>query len=133
MLGRDDKSNTMHKKARRITGAISVASTLLIAGLYSANIAEYYNRVYDYERYNKKYRDFVYFYLPPILLGIDCVLLLTGLVWICHSLRHDPHVMGNERFMACHLFLLTITLGSQGYVSYGLSAHSNNIDNYYLS
>ena len=108
----------MHKKARRITGAISIFISLFITSIYSAQISEYYLNTYNRERYNMNYVNFINYYLPDILLGIDCMLLLAGLVWICHSLRYDPHVMGNERFMAAHLTLLTITLGSQAFYSY---------------
>jgi hypothetical protein len=43
------------------------------------------------------------------------VLLFIGLVWICKSLRHDEHVMGNEKFMAIHSILLVIVLISNFY------------------
>jgi hypothetical protein len=45
-------------------------------------------------------------------LLLDCVLLIVALVWICHSLKNDPEVMGNEKWMAAHAILLFLTLGS---------------------
>ena len=40
------------------------------------------------------------------------MLLLIGLVWIFHSLKQDPQVMGNEKWMCLHTILLIITLGA---------------------
>jgi hypothetical protein len=51
-------------------------------------------------------------YIPTLFLTADCVLLLIGLVWICKSLKHDPQVMGNEKWMCLHTILLILTLGA---------------------
>jgi hypothetical protein len=45
------------------------------------------------------------------LLGF-CILLLVALFWVCHSLRYDKHLMGNEKWMGVHFVLLTMVLGS---------------------
>jgi hypothetical protein len=50
--------------------------------------------------------------MPGVFLLVDCILLFVALVWICHSLKHDPEVMGNERWMAAHSVLLVLVLGS---------------------
>lgn len=34
---------------------------------------------------------------------------MVALLWICHSLRHDPHVMGNEPLMAAHTIMLLLS------------------------
>ena len=47
-----------------------------------------------------------------------CVLLLVAIVWICNSLKHEPQVMGNERWMAAHSVLLFLTLGSYIWVKF---------------
>jgi hypothetical protein len=54
-------------------------------------------------------------YNPSIFLLTDCVLLFTGLAWICNSLKHDPQVMGNEKYMAAHSFILILMLASYIY------------------
>jgi hypothetical protein len=43
---------------------------------------------------------------------------LVALVWICHSLKHDPQVMGNEKWMAVHTVLLILVLGSYIWFSF---------------
>jgi hypothetical protein len=45
-------------------------------------------------------------------VGIDVILMLFSLAWICHSLKDDKKVMGNEKYMAIHTTLLLILLGS---------------------
>jgi heme A synthase len=50
--------------------------------------------------------------MPSIFLLGFCILLFVALVWICHSLKNDEHLMGNEKWMAVHLVLLTMVLGS---------------------
>jgi hypothetical protein len=47
-----------------------------------------------------------------VLLGIDVILMLFALAWICHSLKNDKKVMGNEKYMAIHTTLLLILFGS---------------------
>ena len=51
-------------------------------------------------------------WVPGLFLLIDCVLLFLSVVWIFHSLRFDKQAMGNEKWMAIHTILLTITLAS---------------------
>jgi hypothetical protein len=58
------------------------------------------------------------FYIPTFFFTADCVLLLIGLVWICKSLKHEPQVMGNEKWMCLHTILLIITLGAFIYYAF---------------
>jgi hypothetical protein len=68
-------------------------------------------------QYSYKINSWTFTYIPTLFLTADCVLLLIGLVWICHSLKHDPQVMGNEKWMCLHTILLIITLGAFIYYS----------------
>jgi uncharacterized membrane protein YwzB len=63
-------------------------------------------------KYNHNLDNWTYNIIPGVFLLAFCILLLIALVWVCHSLRHDKHLMGNEKWMAAHLVLLTIMLGS---------------------
>ena len=56
--------------------------------------------------------------IPTVFLLVFCVLLLVALVWICHSLKHDKHLMGNEKWMGAHTVLLTGVLGSYIWAHY---------------
>jgi hypothetical protein len=80
---------------------------LLIAnfGIYKRVTGEYNETLYNWN----------WNIIPCFNLVVFCILLLTALAWICHSLRHDPHVMGNEKYMAAHLVLLTMVLVSYIY------------------
>jgi len=40
---------------------------------------------------------------------VDLTLLTVAVIWIYRSLRHDPKVMGNEKFMALHLVMTTLS------------------------
>jgi hypothetical protein len=55
------------------------------------------------------------YYIPSAFLLLDCILLTVGLAWICHSLKHEPQVMGNEKWMAVHSLLIFLLFGSQTY------------------
>jgi hypothetical protein len=55
--------------------------------------------------------------LPMSFLAIDCLLLFIALIWIYQSLKHDKHVMGNEKFMLLHAVLLLVVVGSGVYTS----------------
>jgi hypothetical protein len=59
-----------------------------------------------------------FYTLPQLFIAIDCLLLLIALIWICRSLKHDKHVMGNEKYMVLHSALLLMTLGGQTYLAY---------------
>jgi hypothetical protein len=100
-----------HVRIRKITGKISYVVVGLIALNYLVNIATWISyRVNG--QFNNKIDDWTFTYIPAIFLTADCVLLLIGLVWICHSLKHDPQVMGNEKWMGLHTFLFVLTLGA---------------------
>ena len=78
-----------HVRIRKITGKISYVVVGLIALNYLVNIATWISyRVNG--QFNHKIDDWTFTYIPAIFLTADCVLLLIGLVWICHSLKHDP-------------------------------------------
>jgi len=57
------------------------------------------------------------YYAANVLIASDFGLMLVGLVWICHSLRFDRHVMGNEKWMAILTGLLLLVLGANIYNS----------------
>jgi hypothetical protein len=116
MLGRGDKSNAMHIKARGITGKISITVVLIIMANYCMYIVDSYISVFKHQNANETLSKWTAIYLPNIFLGADCILLGIGLVWIFKSLRHDKQVMGNEKFMLLHSVLLSLTLGSQIFV-----------------
>jgi hypothetical protein len=125
MLGRANKSNEAHIKARKITSKISVTMIFLIGVNYIiAGYNCYFWDETDYLQKNKHYSDTIntvtFYLMPTIFLLIDCVLLLIALIWICRSLKHSEEVMGNERWMALHTFLLTLTFISQTYVKFCL-------------
>ena len=46
---------------------------------------------------------------------VTCVLLLIGLLWIQYSLRNDPEVKGDEKWMAVHFVLLVLALATTIY------------------
>lgn len=88
-----------------------------------------YFNVYN-EQYYVSRIDFVTFYiLPNLYILIDCLLLFIALIWICRSLKHDKHVMGNEKYMVLHSSLLVLTLGSQVYLAYSYHQVWNSFRN----
>jgi len=114
MFGRDDKTLAKHNKVRKVTRIISYVCVALISLNYLIRIA--YGIDYRINgTYNVSLVNWTAFYIPTFWLFIDCVLLLVGLVWICHSLRDDPLVMGNEKWMAIHTGLLLLNLGANIY------------------
>jgi len=82
------------------------------------------------DTYSDKLVNWTYYYIPTTCLLADCVLLLIGLIWICHSLRHDTQVMGNEKWMAIHTGLLVLTLGANIYMTV---VYVKKVDNFLLS
>ena len=114
MFGRDDQTYATHIRIRKITKKISYACLALITTNYLVSIAhEIYYRING--TYSEKLDNWTILYIPNTFLLADCVLLLIGLVWICHSLRYDRQVMGNEKWMAIHTGLLILTLGANIY------------------
>ena len=112
MLGRSDKSNEMHIKARKITTKVSVAMTLIIIATSIAWVVNGYDQSFNPDKESEIIDELTHYYLPNILMFIFCTLLLVSLIWICRSLKHDKHMMGNEKFMAIHLGFLLITVAS---------------------
>jgi hypothetical protein len=122
MFGRKDKSLKKHEEVRKVTKKISyigVGVIVLNYLLFIANHAIYYriNNGHD----NVMLFEFTTKYIPNTFLIVYCTLLLIALVWICHSLRYDPHMMGNEKWMAAHSILLMFIL-----VAYIYNANSLN-------
>ena len=78
-------------------------------------------QIYDEVKFNKTLNLWFQYVLPLGFLGVDCVLLFVALVWIYQSLKHDKHVMGNEKFMLLHAILLLVVFGSGIYtaISFG--------------
>jgi hypothetical protein len=112
MFGREDKSLAKHERNRGITRKISYVGVAIITINYLVNIVNYgiYRRVTN--EYNETLHKWISNIVPGVLLMIDCILLCVALVWICHSLRYDPQVMGNEKWMAVHSGILVLMLGS---------------------
>ena len=111
MFGRKDKTMHNHIKIRKVTGKISYVVIGLIAINYLIDIANWiYWRING--QFSQKIKHWTYVNIPSLFLTADCVLLLISLVWICKSLKHDPQVMGNEKWMCLHTILLIITLGA---------------------
>jgi len=121
MFGRDDETQEKHDAIRKITSKISYVGCAIICinwitfvvGLAIEVLGlDYYNIS---AAFNSPILHWTFYYIPCGFLFIDFVLLLIGLSWICYSLRHDPQVMGNEKWMAVHTGLLLILLSSNIY------------------
>jgi hypothetical protein len=117
MLGRVDKSNEMHIKARKVTTTVSVIMCVFIVLSYCGWALDgYFYYWLQWMNYNDSLYLWSHSILPNVYLCIDCALLLAALIWICRSLKHDKHMMGNEKYMGVHTFLLLITFTSQVYL-----------------
>jgi hypothetical protein len=88
MFGRKDKSMKKHIKVRKVTSKISYVVIGLIAINYLVSIGNLINLRINFK--NNKIDSWTYYYIPTFFLTADCVLLLIGLVWICHSLKDEP-------------------------------------------
>ena len=117
MLGRRDKSNEAHLMARRITGKVSIVAVIVIILQSVTLLVNKFFAIYHPDMYSKTLNHVCFFVLPNAFIFIDCTLLLIALVWIFKSLKHDKHVMGNEKYMLLHTFLLTLLFGSQLYTA----------------
>jgi hypothetical protein len=125
MFGRKDKTMEKHIRVRKVTSKISYVVLGIIAINYLISIANVVNSRINGKESIKIYR-WNYEYIPTIFLTADCVLLVIGLVWICRSLKHDPQVMGNEKWMCIHTILLIITLGAWIYYAFVPSANESS-------
>jgi hypothetical protein len=114
MLGRGDKSNAAHLKARKITSRISIVVIACYGVNYFITVLEMYFFFYDHKSYSSFITRLAFQYLPLTFLFADVVLLIIALVWICKSLRHDKQVMGNEKWMALHILMLSAVGVSEG-------------------
>ena len=116
MFGRKDKTMQNHIKVRKVTSKISYVVIGLIAINYLFAIANSISDIIN-GQFSYKIDNWTYVFIPTMFLIAECVLLLIGLVWICKSLKHEPQVMGNEKWMCLHTILLIITLGAWIYFS----------------
>jgi hypothetical protein len=82
MLGRIDKSNEAHVKARLITSKISYAGIAAIIINYLVYFIYWCCYRTDGQILNGKIEKWTMGYLPCTFLLIDCLLLFIGLVWI---------------------------------------------------
>jgi hypothetical protein len=100
---------------KRVTQKISFVVIAFIVINYLAVISNdvIYKQIVG--TYNHTLNNWTNRIIPAMFLFGCCILLLVALVWICHSLRHDPQLMGNERWMAVHAILLIMVLGSYIY------------------
>ena len=112
MFGREDKSMAKHERNRGITRKISYVGVAIISINWIANFVNYGVYRWATGEYNHPLDNWNYNILPGVFLSVEIILLFVALVWICHSLKHDPHVMGNGKWMATHSVLLVLVLGS---------------------
>jgi hypothetical protein len=112
MFGREIKTQAKHEQNRGITRRISYVLVSIISLTYLIEFANYgiYRRITG--EYNTNLENWTYNIIPGVFILSFCTLLLVALLWVLHSLRHDKHLMGNEKWMAAHFVLLTILLGS---------------------
>jgi peptidoglycan/LPS O-acetylase OafA/YrhL len=112
MFGREDKSQAKHEINRGITRKISYVCVAII----SINFLIWFVNFGIYRRITGEYNHTLHSWTTSILPGVFllsfCILLLVALFWVCHSLKQDEHLMGNEKWMAVHLVLFTMVLGS---------------------
>jgi len=118
MLGRADKSNEAHLRARSITGKVTIGAIIFILLRAVILIVDKFFFFYYPELYLEELDFWILFVLPNFIMFVECLLLLIALVWIFKSLKHDKHVMGNEKWMLLHTILLILTFGSQLYTGY---------------
>jgi hypothetical protein len=111
MFGRDDKTMEKHIQIRKITQKISYVCIAIIVLNFLIDIIMWINWRISGEL-SMDIDHWTLLWIPCFFLLIDCILLLIGIIWICNSLRYDKQVMGNEKWMAVHTALLSITLGS---------------------
>jgi hypothetical protein len=112
MFGREDKSQAKHEINRGVTRKISYVCVAIISINYLIEFANrcLYRRITG--EYSQTLHEWTLNIIPGVFLLGFCILLFVSLVWICNSLKHDKHLMGNEKWMAVHFVLLTIILGS---------------------
>jgi hypothetical protein len=88
MFGREDKTIQKHIQARKVTRKISYAGITVIVLNYLINITYWISVRANGTILNELniVDSWTFNYFPCVFLGIDCVLLFIGLIWICHSL-----------------------------------------------
>jgi hypothetical protein len=81
MLGRKDKSDAAHLKARSITGKISIVAIVIYIAQAITVITESYCSIFTTSK-DRVTLDDVMKYLYIIFIAIDCLLLFVALIWI---------------------------------------------------
>jgi hypothetical protein len=112
MFGREDKSQAKHEINRGVTRKISYVCVAIMFLNYLIEFANkgIYRRITG--EYNHTLHNWTLGIIPSVFLLSFCILLFISLLWVLHSLRHDKHLMGNEKWMGVHFILLTLVLGS---------------------
>lgn len=113
MLGREDKSDAKHREVRKKTSKICYAGAVLIVinyavysgyGLWSISN----DRPFE-ERVNSVTWMVTVQWIPLTFYLIYDITLFVALAWICRSLRKNPDVMANEKYMGLHSALLLLS------------------------
>jgi hypothetical protein len=112
MFGREDKSQAKHEINRGVTRKISYVCVAIISINFLIELANYgiYRRITGEYSHTLEY--WTYFIIPSVFMLSYCILLLVALLWVLYSLKHDKHLIGNEKWMGLHFILLTLVLGS---------------------
>jgi hypothetical protein len=123
MLGRKDQTLAKHEKRRAISKKISYVGVALITINYLTCIAcrGIYYRITGES--NLALVNWTLIINPSLFISSFCVILLVALIWIFHTFRHDKNLMGNERWMALHSFLLVLILVSFIWYTFISSSH----------
>jgi hypothetical protein len=121
MFGREDQTLAKHEKNRGVTRKISYVCVSIISLNYLIELANigFYQKLTG--EYNANIEKWTMNISPGVFLLSFCILLFVSLVWICNSLKQDKHLMGNEKWMAAHLVLLSMVLGSYIYTFFATS------------
>jgi hypothetical protein len=115
MFGREDQTQAKHEKNREVTRKISYVGVAVISINYLIFFANkgIYRRITG--EFSLTLLNWTFNIIPGFFLLGFCILLLVAILWVCYSLRHDKKLIGNDKWMAVHLVLLTLVLGSSVY------------------
>ena len=109
MLGRKDKTVEKHLKARECTSMIRTVVVVLTTVSFSAAIGRFcFLNLADLIKATKIIHAVSVY--TSAFICLDVVLMYVALAWICHSLKNDRKVMGNEKLMAVHCTILLVIL-----------------------
>lgn len=99
MFGSQDKSIEKQEGRRNITRKLSYVGVALISIMNIAYISNYINyRVNG--TLNKPLTLWTGIIIPGCMALLCIILMMIALAWICRSLKNEPQVMGNEKWMA---------------------------------